>query len=419
MGFLGGLLGKKEPGVKVEKIQFSELTGWEAQQRLLLSGSLDEKSNDAANRALGIIGDARSGLDALGKAPFKRELQERAESMITSARDNYVAKVGKALEGLSEASDALRLSEELGKTLEEISAVDMKYGERANFGYPDELNALRRCFNRLVDASGELNALLGEKKKKLKVLKEIENALNRLNEINAEQDELAKRRVEAASGLRGAERALQEDVRGVDEIDNSKNMEMIRSMEYELTDLRAKRQELENFVLNVLGPLKRAFKKYAKAIEDGKATGMNVDKYADDPSGTYLRGDQGLPDLLASTIRAVQAGSLELDEGEGEKTVKKIRNISFSYLDKARSEHNVLVSRIRSLEVKINELSVEKEREKLQREIDSLHEKIAEASKSVERAEETLEERRLEAVDLRKSLELKISDYIGGKCELV
>jgi hypothetical protein len=214
-----------------------------------------------------------------------------------------------------------------------------------------------------------------------------------------------------------SERASKE--KEITDIERSERAEKISGMVSELEELNSKKQELEGFVLNVLGPLKRVFKKYAKAIEEGKASGINVGKYANDPAETYLRGEHTLPDILAKIQKSIQTGVLDLDKNESDKAIKKIRAISFSYLEKARSDYNQIVSKIRSIEVQMNEMDINKEIERLQREIESIDGRIDSKSKSIGRIEEEIGEKKGEIMDINRKLTEKLSDFIGGRCEIV
>jgi chaperonin cofactor prefoldin len=171
-------------------------------------------------------------------------------------------------------------------------------------------------------------------------------------------------------------------------------------------------------VLNTLGPFRRVFKKYAKAVKDGKASGINVGKYADDPVGTYFWGEHTLPELLPKMMKAVQTGLLGLDSAESEKSLKKMRAISFSYLEKARSEHNSVVGKIRSLELQIRELSVSDEIEKLKREVGGANSKIASLEKRIEKLDDEIEVEKSKLEEVKKDLENKIASFTGGQREL-
>jgi len=415
MGFLD-FLGKKEPELKIVSISFSELPSWVENHKTELKGGIADNYSDELGQALEKIGDQ---LDNLEKASVGREVQKRIESIVVSSRDNYVSKLRKSLDEIKPDENPLKLSEDITTTLGQIQKIDLKYGQRAGFGFVDEVGKVKKELNKLVDISNKLNESLDERKKKLSKLRAVETQLKNINGAIEEINKLEERRDKDQDELRESkhEKALKE--KNVDDIEHSEQAETVAGIESELKNLKARKQELESLVLNILGPLKRVFKKFARAVAEGKASGINVDRYAEDPVETYLRGEHTLPDLLVKIQKAIQTGTVTLEGNEGEKTVKKIRAISFSYLEKTRSEYNEIVSKIRTLELRAKELSVTKELERVQREADSLNETIESAAKRIDKREEEIEGRKLEIESMRKTLTDKISDFIGGRCELV
>lgn len=417
MGLLDGLLGKKEAEVKVERIEFSQLPDWMAEQKERLGGP-DERTAKVVEKLPEVLEKTEERLGELEEADMSREVEQRVQAIVSSSRDNYVSKVRKLLDGIYPGSGAIELSDKLGEVLEKVKKTDRKYGQRANFGFPGKLSKVKKELNGLVDASNRLNELLEEKKEKLKLLRAAEKELKKVEKAAGELEKLEERKEAAEKELKKAQAEKREDEEGVEEISHSERAEKLEAMEGELEGLKARKRELETFVLNVLGPLKRVFKKYARAVKEGKASGINVGKYADDPAGTYLWGEHTLPELLAKMQKAVQTGVLELGPGESEKALKKIRAISFSYLEKARSDYNRTTSRIRSIEVKMKDMGIGREVEKLKREIGSLEEKAESASKRIERLDKDMEEKQEEVKELKAALAGKLSEFIGGRCEL-
>ena len=418
MGFLDRFRGNQEAEAKVEKVEFSQLPDWLAMRKKEMSEGLGERARPVLSRVPRVLEDIGKRLDEMGGAEMQKDVQQRIKSLVSSSRDNYVSKVGRLLQEIDIEADPLELSDEINDALEEIKKVDAKYGQRVNFGFKKELSNVKRELNNLVGMSDEVNGLIRERREKLKILKGAEKELGKINDKLGELKVLEDREREASNTVMDARFQKKKAEKRVDEVEHSDRAESLTSINLELEELKAKKQEAETFVLNVLGPLKRIFKKYARAVKEGRVGGINVERYADDPVETYLRGEHTLPDLLAKMQKAIQTNILDLGPGESEKSLKKIRAISFSYLEKARSEYNAIVSRIRTLEMQAKEMDIGKEIEKMRREIEGLDRKIESESKRVERIRGDIEEKKRELEELNRALARKLSEFIGGRCEL-
>ena len=419
MGFLDRFRGNQEAEVKVEKVEFSQLPDWLAMHKREMSEGLGERAKPVLSRVPQVLEELSKRLDEMGGAEMQKDIQQRIKSLVSSSRDNYVSKVGRLLQEIDIEAEPLELSDEINDALEEVKKVDAKYGQRVNFGFKKELGKVKRELNNLVGMSDEVNGLMKERREKLKILKEAEKELGKVNDKLGELKVLEDREKEASNAVMDAKFQKKKAGKRVDDVEHSDRAESLASINLELEDLKAKKHEIETFVLNVLGPLKRIFKKYARAVKKGRASGINVDRYADDPVETYLRGEHTLPDLLAKMQKAIQTNLLDLDPAESEKSLKKIRTISFSYLEKTRSEYNTTVSRMRTLESQSKRMDIRGEIEKIHREIEGLDGKIESGSKRAERIKGDIEGKKQELEELNRGLAKKLSEFIGGRCELV
>jgi DNA repair exonuclease SbcCD ATPase subunit len=419
MGFLDGLLGKKDVEVRIERMRMSELPNWVAREKRDLKEGKGEKESALLKKIMESVDGLMPLLESLGESEIEKDVQQRIKTIVASSRDNYVSKIKRLLEGLNLEANEITLSEELGDTLDKIKKLDLKYGERIRFGFEDELNKVRKALNGLVSLSGELDNLVGERKRKLQLGKKIEKEMAKYEALEKEITELKSRESKVVAEMEEKKQSKETTLKGMDAIEHSDRAEKLCAMKLELESLEEKKKTIETLILNILGPLKRIFKKYAKAISEGKASGINVGKYANDPAGTYLWGEHTLPDLLAKIQKAIQTGVLELDGVEADKTLKKIRAISFAYLEKSRAEYNTVTSRIRTLEKQVGDLDVSKEIEKLQREADNIQKRIESDSESVKRAEEEIDEKRSNMKELEASLSKLLSEYSNCTVELL
>ncbi len=418
MGLLDRILGRGEPEPRVERIKPEELEDWIAERRRELEEGLDKTASPPLKKVPEILKNLRESLRELEGVRMKGDVKQRIKSVVSSSRDNYVRRGKHAVNDVDTEVGTLEQVEELNELLEEMRRVDGKYGQRVSFGFPDQLSDVKKSLNRLVALCEELNSALRERQKKLELLekaeKEFENAEKRANAIG----ELEKRESEAEAAIKRARGEKKELEARIAEIEASEKTKKLRAARDGLDKLEKEKKEKETFVLNVLGPLKRVFKKYARAVKEGKAGGVGVGRYADDPVDTFLRGENTLPNLLAKVQKAIQTGVLSLGSGEGEKTLKKIRAINFSYLEKVRSEYNKTVSKIRTLESKTRELDTGREMDKVRREIEGLDGKISVEEKKAGRIREDIRAEKKKLDESNRRLAKKLSEFIGGRCEI-
>jgi len=261
--------------------------------------------------------------------------------------------------------------------------------------------------------------MIKDRKAKLKIVKEAEGILKELNKTADEIKALEARGKEASDAAHVAEDELEDKESDIERMAGSERAKKVAEMKDDAAELKARKQEIEAMLLNMLGPLERMFKKYAKAAAEGKVPMMNANKYSEEPVETYLRGDNTLPELLAKVQTALQANTIRVDGAEEEKMLKKIRAISFSYIDQFRNEHKDLVSKIRTLDVQIAENDVSKDVEKLEREKQSLASAKDEHAKSAAKITEETSEKKATLAELHKRLAEKLSEFISGKCDII
>jgi chromosome segregation ATPase len=418
MGFLDSIFGKKEVEVRVERFNFPELGEWIEKHKSEIGGGYDEGAQMQVERIPDVISEIGAVLEGLGSSEVHKDVPQRVKSTVESSKDNYISKLRKELDSVS-TENPMKASESLNSSLASIRDLYGKYGSRVKFGFPGELSELRKKLNDLIGISNELNTALEGRKGKTKSLKRVEKDYKKAKKIESGISEAEGKKDSAKNEMKELEAEREKKEKEADRLEKSDRAEKLASMQAELKGLKERKQELENYVLNVLGPLKRVFKKYAKAVKEGKASGINVSKYAEDPVDTYFWGEHTLPDLLAKIQKSIQTGVLDLDKSEGEKAVKKIRNINFSYLEKTRSEYNAATSRIRSLEMKIKNTSLEKELERKAREIKSLDSKKEALGKRIEKIESEIEDSKIRLNDAKSKLEKSVSDFIGGRAEII
>jgi len=418
MGFLGKILGSKPDQPKVERLDFSQLPQWLEARKSELGQGLDQKAAPITARVHANLEQINTALGELAVAGMQKEVPDRVKSVVSSSRDNYVAKVKKIISEINAKQNAIELSESLKSALEAITKVDARYGGRANFGFPSGVAKLKKCFNSLVETYGALETMIKDRKVKLKIVKEAESILKELNKTADEIKALEGRGKEASSSSHEAERGLEERESEIERVEGSEKAKKVAEMKDAAAELKARKQEIESMLLNMLGPLGRIFKKYAKAAAEGKVPMMTANKYSEEPVETYLRGDNTLPELLAKMQMALQTNTIRMDSVEEEKMLKKIRAISFSYIDQFRNEHKDIVSKVRTLEVQIAEMDVSKDVEKLERERQSLASTKEEHSKSAAKIDEDMGEKKAALAELHKQLAEKLSEFICGKCEI-
>ena len=419
MGFFDKFKGSNPVEVRVEKVEFAQLGPWVETHKKILNEGVDERSKALVQEIPEVLDLVQNKLNELDKAQIHKEVPQRVVAIVSSSKDNYIHKIKKVLDSIALDAKTIKLSDDLNEKIIELRKIDIQYGERVKYGFPKELDHVKKEFNHLVEMSDNLNSMLDTRKKKLKLLKDVEHELEKTNAIVEEINKLEERKGVAEKELAEATGEKTSKERGVDNIEHSERAEKLAGIELELEALELQKKDLENYVLNVLGPLKRVFKKYAKAIKDGKASGINVDKYAEDPVETYFWGEHTLPELLPKIIKAVQTGILDLDQNETDRALRKMRAISFAYLEKTRSEYNTIVGKMRSLEQRRNELSISNELSKMEREIGSLDSKIEDLEKRVEKLSTEIEESRFHFIESNSILSKKLSDFIGGRAELI
>jgi chromosome segregation ATPase len=419
MGFLGKILGGKKEEVRIEQLQFAQLPGWLEKQRESLEGGISGESKGVVEKLPEIINSIKGRLENLEKAEMHKSVEQRIQSIVSSSRDNYVSGLRKALSGL-EGDDPLKLSAKISESLEKMKKLDHRYGERVSFGFREQLSPVKKELNRLVDLSTQMERSIGGKREKIKILKAAQGDAEGIEGILKQIGDLEEREIEVREEIKEAEKAVEQGGMGISQIRGSEESKKYEELRSRLEALESRRAEIKSTVLNMLGPLKRVMKKYKRAADSGRAASMgNISRYLNEPVETFLNGDNTLPDVLVGMQKSIQSGALEMDKTESENVLKKIRAISFSYLEKLRSENNVLGSNVRSVGLSMAQYDVNQEIEGLEREIEAKTRGVEKERKSLEKVEREIAEKRGEISRIESELGEKLSQYTGGRVEII
>lgn len=420
MGFLDRFLGGKEQVPGVLTIQVSELDNiLEKEKRSHLHS--DPGTEDLAAGIKDGLSNIKSLLEKLGKSQVRSDIVPRAKSMIEGARKNYLEKTGQAIDEAEDAAqrDIYEFSSTLDNKLAEISKIDIKYGERTKAGFEKGVAEIRKSLNKIVNESRELKEALENDKGKLKVLSDATKQKKRMDTAIAKLSELEGKKRDLYGQYQEIDLTLLDHRKKIENIRNSSSAEKGEQIGRELAALEQKRKELEGQILNMLGPLKRVFKKYARIVDAAAIKTYNLEKYAKDPVETFLRGDDTLADLLAKIQKSISSKKLDMDAQESERSIKKIRNISFSYLEKIRGEYNETISRIRTLELSQKEVDISSEVQRLQRELDLILVSLEDHRKKMRAVEDAIDEKRDAISDSREALGYLMADYYERRVEII
>jgi len=425
LNFFDKLFGKQKIVTREESIKFrlSELDDW-------LRDKVDERKKRIYKEAAPILGEISKGIKNIKNLALEiddlecpNEIPERVRKVIITSKPAFIRGILDAIKDVEEGPREEDLEEFNGKLQNALSTllkVSIGKGRYLPLAFGEELERIKRESKYLFEKKKELEELIGDNElkyieKDFEILKERFLLLSSLDRESMKfADELGK--------LKSERERLQSEYKGIDQTEGFKDL---LEKEHRLREIKEKMRGIENYIYNLLTPLKRPLRRFRRFIQEkGTSEGISIreiEDYIQNPMGMFLSVKcRDINLLLEGIKRAIDKGELGIKEREKKKTISKINSVLSSDLEKLKEdflflkkEKERISKEIESSSILLKKRDLENRMARINREIalkDDEREKIkrkrGKLDGEIERLKRGLEKRLGELENKRVSLEL-------------
>lgn len=367
--FLGKFRGKEEHAeytlVELEKI---------------LKDDRQKRDKEAYAEAAPVLKDIYSSFDNIRRIALEiknlecqAEVNPRIKTVIRTAKPEFVREILEALkgskEGVIEGLSAEKTA--IGETMEMLAKSVIGPGKYLHMAYPEDIDRIRKELKTLAVKKKELEATGGSDGHIEDTLKEIESLIERLKhkKLLENEEEETRNRLKA---LEIEEKTLTEECRTIEEgKEYSEYNEKLGLLE----KIKCEKEEKENYVYNLLTPLKRPLKILRKSLEEkGKADASfkEIEKYADDPINSLCLSE---PKEFMEAFTALKKdidNNRDLKAEEKSRVKQKISAIEAADLKNIRKHILDLRKNALELSVDIDRAEIRKRKTEKEKEVDRI-----------------------------------------------
>ncbi|MEE9474507.1 MAG: hypothetical protein V3V36_02430 [Candidatus Hydrothermarchaeaceae archaeon] len=339
------------------------------------------------------------------------EIKKRMFKPVLTARPKYAKGLSDALDNIHPLADdtydaLVDFNARTAKALKIVHKTQLNQGHIIAMFFQEEIPRLGTAFNRIIDLQKSIEEGIEDKEEREKRTSGTKMAVAELLEaIDTERllkDEAAK--VQKETDPLEAKRAKhKEELKGLRE---GAAYRKLAGTEKELAHVQEKLATIEGRGRNLLGPLLRVLRKYARAAAD-RGTKRATDTYVKNPQTTFFEEVDGasvITQILNEVCTMAERGELALDKKEREKVDSAIAN-----LGSIREEHTAVKKEEQRLKEALASSSVKREEATIMAGLKQAEDDIKRLYAEAENARSGAEEKEQEIKRLKEQLEEDMS----------
>lgn len=420
MGFLDKLLGRSEE--KREQVEFA-LGETEEFIRQVIKERTEASAKalaPVAEEILALKREVNETMEQLAEHEFSEEIKKRIPKPVLTAKPAYVKGVLDAIAEIGQPRGGFEGMEDFYRTviaaLKNIQNVQLTRGKVVVTVYQDELLKLGGVLNRIADAAGRMEEILGKSRNALKELEEASAAAAELKSKREQSVELERKILESSRAAKELEQKLREGAEKLAGIEKTQEYLEHRANEQKLEAARAELKESKSRAAGFVGALSRVLRKYRKVTQNKNEIEV-VERLTRSPA-SIARGDcEALLRVLKRARDCIISGELFTDERDKKKALIKI--------SEALEELPRLFERILGLEeeerrtaARLSASSILRQKLDAEREVSELGKKIAGIEAEIKSRKEQRQKLEAEAQELLLRLGKDLAAVAGKEIKI-
>lgn len=422
MNFFDKLFGKQN--VKRDesiKFRLGELDDW-------LRDKGEGRKKRIYKEAAPILGEISKGIKNIKNQALKidalkcpHEIPERARKVIITSKPAFIRGILDAIKDVEEEpreEDLEAFNGKLQNALSTLLKVSIGQGRYLPLAFGEELEGIKRKSKYLFEKKKELEELVGDNE-----LKDIEKDFEILKErflLLSSLDKESMKFTDELGKLKSERERLQSEYKGVDQ---TKGFKDFLGKEHKLKEIKEKREGTENYIYNLLTPLKRPLRRFRKFIQEkgtpGEISIREIENYIQNPMEMFLSVEcKDINLLLERMKRAIDKGELGIKEQEKKKTISKINSVLSSDLGKLKEDLLFLKGAEEKISNEIESSSVLLKKRDLENRISRINREIALKEDEIEKIKRKRGKLDGEIEELKRDLEERLSNLEDKRVSL-
>lgn len=406
------IFGKKEPE-RLLKLELQKLDAWIAEKKEEEMSKLRASAKEDIEKILELRDSAIEIVDEISGSEFSEELKSRVYKPVLTSKPLYVKGITEALRGIRAVDDTKQFHADLLRQLKKIQNVQINQGRHLANVFEEDFRRLGTILNGMTDAANGIGEKVDAAERGISRLNGLASSYSELNSLTREKEKMKKEQI--AKNIEKIRHDLERLDQKIAAVEESREFKHFLALKARAEENAKRRDALQSYVLNMLGPLSRVFRKHAKTVDKEAKNVLNA--YIEKPAVTFFSDmdGRGLAEVL-NEIRG-SIGSLGFEKAEEEKNAKRIEDAVNAVPDLALAAKKVeedgekIKKELESLKAADELESLMKSRKFMAEEMAALEKKMLSDSERTAELEKIIRES-------KEKLEEKISEIAGRKITL-
>lgn len=268
-------------------------------------------------------------------------VDQKIKNVVLGHRNNYVREVRRFSELVElpqtlPLGEMLRFHELLQNYLTDLSQRTAKSYSATQHLFFEEVEPLAESLHQFSTLTGQFTIFLEQRG--LLQVQEVRHHIATLLAIRKQQEKLRQDLELKKNRLQQAQHSKEQTSQRLTEIQEGEEYHRILALQDHKKALEEDLEQVGQDIFTVFSPLSRVFRKYEK-ISRNRLAGQ----YAVDPTTAFYQDDSlEIVPLLEGLRRALEEGSLELDENEEEKVLSVIDKLTVAFFHEVFGKYQQL-----------------------------------------------------------------------------
>jgi DNA repair exonuclease SbcCD ATPase subunit len=397
---------KKEPKKSI-KMSLSKVEKWAGDASADIKEDLTSGMQQDADEILQAVEEAREIVEEIRDYKPPPEIKKRMFKPVKTAKPKYVKGM---LDGLGiirpmkgatyEALVDFNIRTQ--KAMKIIHRVQINQGRITATFFQEEMPRLGTALNRIIDSQKAIEEGIEDAEKKGERAESIKAKMRKLRVAKEAQKDQKAQAKKAQEEIKEREASRDKCKEELEKFKQSPDYQKLKELEKELADAREKLASTESKGRNILGPLIRVLRKYAREAKD-KDTKKVTESYIKNPQAALFESAEGadvIIKILNEALAMAKRGEIAIEE----KRREKVENAVDSLLG-VKGEHNTIKKETERIKSELASSSIKEEQSALEDKLREAEMDIEVLKREAESANTNAKQKRAETKRLKKELE--------------
>ncbi|MEE9594325.1 MAG: hypothetical protein V3V92_02895 [Candidatus Hydrothermarchaeales archaeon] len=408
--FLERILGARKKEISGGVVTLKELRKWcedeiEGHEKKAM-GELESK----VKKIVGLRREAGEIIEELEEYKVPKEIKKRIYKPALTHQPTYVRGMREALSSLNQPEMSMggleRFHSNLTNTMKAVQKIQFGQGRYLVLAFKEQMMGIGGVLNRIIDLKERYGEILKELESDTQGIRKVLKGIDAVEEGLKNRKHLAGEITDMKNSLEGFDDRYAGLNAELKKFISSANYKRFIKTKKAMEQRRLKGGEVESQVLNLLRPKARVFRKYKKFLESKGEKDPFIEEYLNDPLSTFLNEEAGfsrLKRIISGIERAGRDGGLSLSDKELRAT-----QIEWKVLDRLKEVA------LKSIITEELDDAPEKERERLNQELQKTVDENERLTRSIAEAKEKMKQIKKSIAEEKTKLEENVVSIREG-----